>query len=110
MKEKNLREVLEKCSKTGLIQIIIKASKLTYPTFPWTEMIGEIRLDEIEAKIDVNLSEGRELTRKFCEMAENQHNYSNNEVLEIRIALAKNHKEWKQLSIRQDKILKELYG
>lgn len=110
MKENNFRELLEKCSKAGLIQIIMKASKLTYPTFPWTEMIAEIKLNEIEAKIGTNLAEGRKLTRKFSEMAENQHNYSDIEVLEIRIALAKNHKEWKQLISRQDKILKELYG
>ncbi len=110
MKEKNLREFLEKCSKEELIKIIMRASKLTYAAFPWIETIAETRLDEIEAKINANLFEGKELTRKFSEMAENQHNYSNKEVLEIRIALAKNHEKWKQLNSKHDKIFKELYG
>lgn len=109
MKEKNLREFLEKCSKAELIKVVLKASDMTFTSFPWLTMIAEIRLDEVEAKIETNLAEGRELTRKFSEMAENQHNYSNNEVLEIRIALTKNHEKWKQLISRQDKILKELY-
>lgn len=110
MKEKNLREVLEKCSKAELIEIIIKAKGLTFATSSWVEIINEARLDEIESRIDANLAEGKELTRKFSEMAKNQRNYTDDDVLKIRIALAKNHKEWKQLSIRQDKILKELYG
>lgn len=110
MKEKNLREALEKCSKAELTQIITRASNMTFTTFPWLEMIAEIRLDEIEKKIDANLAEGKELTRKFSEIAENQHIYSNDEVLRIHIALAKNHKEWKRLNSEYDKISKELYG
>lgn len=89
MKEKNLRESLEKCDKAELIQIIMKASKLTYPAFPWAEMIAEIRLDEVEAKIKTNLAEGKELTHKFSEMAKNPHNYTYDEIMEIRAALAK---------------------
>ena len=110
MNKKNLREVLGKCSKAELIQIIMKASGMTFTTFPWMKMIAEIRLNEIESKINANLVEGKGLTYKFGEMAENQHNYTNDEVLKIRIALAKNRKEWKQLNSKYDKIFKELYG
>jgi hypothetical protein len=109
MKEKNLREALEKCSKAELIQIIMRASNWTYAAFPWMEIIGEIRLNEIESGIDANIAEGKELARKFSEMAKNPNNYSENEILEIRIALAKNQKEWERLNMKHDKIFKELY-
>lgn len=110
MKEKNLREILEKCTKEELIKTITRASKLTYATFPWMEIISEIRLNEVEAKINANLAKGKELSRKFSEMAANQHNYTNDEVLEIRIAIAKNHEEWKRLDGNYDKFFKELHG
>ena len=110
MKEKNLREVLEKCSKEELIKTILRVAGQIYSISTWKEVIGEIRLDEIEAKIDVNLSEGRELTRKFSEMAKNSHNHTYDEIMEIRVAIAKNHKEWKQLDRKYNKISKELYG
>lgn len=110
MKEKNPLESLEKCSKEELIKIIMRASDLTYATFPWLGIIAEVRLDEIQSKIDANLSEGKQLTHKFREMAENQHNYSYDEILEIRIALAKNHEKWKRMDDKYNKIFKELYG
>lgn len=110
MKEKNLNEVLEKCSKTELIQVVIKASGMTYAAFPWLKMIGEIRLNELEAKIDANLAESKELTRKFSEIAKNPSCYSRDENLKVHIALAKNHKEWEQLNRKYDRISKELYG
>lgn len=110
MKEKNLREVLEKCSKTELIKAVLKASELTCATFPWLEMIGEIRLGEIEAKIDANLDESKKLSCKFNEIYQNPNRYTDNDVLKFRIALARNHKEWKQLNSKHDKISKEIYG
>jgi|GEM_PF-6036393 hypothetical protein len=110
MKEKNLREALEKCSKAELIKIIIRASNWTYAAFPWMEMIGEIRLNEIESRIDSNISEGKELTRKFGEMTKNPSCYSEDEILKVRITLAKNQKEWERLNMKHDKISKELYG
>lgn len=110
MKEKNLREVLEKCSKAELVKVVLKASELTYTTFPWLKMIGEIRLEEIEAKIDANLDESKKLSCKFNEIYQNPHRHTDNDALKIRIALARNHKEWKQLNSKHDKISKELYG
>lgn len=110
MKEKNLREVLEKCSKAELIKIIIKASKLTYATFPWIGIITGARLNGVEAKIDANLAESKELTHKFSEMAEAPQKYTNREVVETRIAIAKNHEDWERLNKKYDKISKELYG
>ncbi|MCM1530516.1 MAG: hypothetical protein NC093_11050 [Alistipes sp.] len=110
MTENNLREALKKCTKEELIKTIMKASKLTYATFPWSEMVAEIRLDEIGAKIDANLTEGEQLTNKFSEMAKAPHNYSCEEILKIRIALAENHKKWEYLNSKYDRIFKELYG
>lgn len=109
MKEKNLREILEKCSKNELIEAIMKSGKMTRATLPWLKIIAEIRLHEIDEKVEANLAKGEELTRKFSEMSENLHNYTNDEVLKIRIALVKNHKEWEQLNRKYDKISKELY-
>ena len=106
MKEKNLREVLEKCSKAELVKVVLKASELTYTTFPWLKMIGEIRLEEIDA----NLDESKKLSCKFNEIYQNPHRHTDNDALKIRIALARNHKEWKQLNSKHDKISKELYG
>ncbi len=110
MKEKNLREVLDKCSKEELVKTILRVAGQIYSISAWKEVIGEIRLDEIEAKINANLSEGRELTRKFSEMAKNPHNYTYDEITETRIALAKNHEKRKRLNSEYDKISKELYG
>lgn len=110
MKEKSLREALEKCSKAELMQIIIKASEFTYAAFPWIKMISEIKLGEIEAKIDANLAESKKLTNKLNETIENQHDCSDEEVLKLRIALVKNHKEWERLNMNYNKISKELYG
>lgn len=110
MKENNLRKVLEKCSKEELIKIVMKASGMTRAVFPWLRIISEIRLGEIEAKIDANLSQGRELTCTFNAMVKNPHNYSNDDVMKVRIALAENHKEWEQLDRKYDRISKELYG
>ena len=105
MKEKNLREVLEKCSKEELIKTILRVAGQICGISTW-----KIRLDEIEAKIDTNLVKGEELTHKFSEMAKKPHNYTYDEIMEIRVAIAKNHEEWKQLDRKYNKISKELYG
>ena len=105
MKEKNLREVLEKCSKEELIKTILRVAGQICGISTW-----KIRLDEIEAKIDTNLAKGEELTHKFSEMAKKPHNYTYDEIMEIRVAIAKNHEEWKQLDRKYNKISKELYG
>lgn len=110
MKEKNLREALEKCSKNELIEAIVKSGGMTRATLPWLKIIAEIRLHEIDEKIETNLAESEKLTHKFSEMAKNPHNYTNDEVLKVRIALVKNHKEWEQLNRKHDKICNELYG
>lgn len=110
MKEKDLREVLGKCSKAELIEIIMKSSELTYATFPWMEIIAEIRLDQIEAEIKTILAEGKELTCKLKNIPKNQCNLADSETLQICIALNKNHKKWKQLNSKHDKICKEIYG
>lgn len=109
MKEKNLREILEKCSKAELVKVVLEASARTRATFSWMKIIGEIRLGEIETKIDANLAEGKKLTNKFSEMAKHPQNYTDDDVLKFRIALARNRKEWKRLNDKYDKISKELY-
>lgn len=110
MKEKNFREALKKCSRAELIEIIIKAKGMVFATTPWLEIIAEARLDETESRINVNLAEGEKLSCKLNEMAKNPHNYTNDDMLKIRIALAKNHKEWKRLNEKYNKVSKELYG
>lgn len=110
MKEKNLREVLEKCSKAELIKVVLKASGMTFTSFSWSAMIAEIRLDEVDAKIEVNLAKGEELNRKLKNIPENRRNFTDDETLQIFIALKKNHEEWKQLNRKHDKLFKELYG
>lgn len=47
MKEKNLREALEKCSKAELIEIIVKAADLRYTAFSWLDLVSEIKLNKI---------------------------------------------------------------
>ncbi len=108
-KAPELPDVLKKCSKAELIQIITRASKLTCATFLWMEMISEIRLSEIESRINANVDKSKELTRKFSEMAKNPNCHSKDEILNIRIALAKNHEEWERLNSKYERIFKELY-
>lgn len=59
MKEKNLREVLENCSKAEQVEVVMKTSGMTFTSFSWLTMISEIRLDEVEAKIEANLAESK---------------------------------------------------
>lgn len=110
MREKNLREVLEKCSKAELVEVVMKASGMTLAPFSWLTMISEIRLDEVKAKIEANLAESEELTRKLDNIPENQRNFTDSETRQIYIALKKNHDEWKMLNKKYDKFSKELYG
>lgn len=110
MKENNLREVLEKCSKNELIEAIVRSGGMTRATIPWLKIIAEIRLHEVEAKLEANLTERKELILKLSETAKKPQNYSNDEILKLHIALAKNHKNWKRLDSEYDKISKELYG
>ena len=46
-----LHEVLQKCSKSELIDVILRAQRLTYSTFPWIELISESRLN-VTKKMD----------------------------------------------------------
>ncbi len=110
MQEKNLREVLEKCSKAELVEVVVKASGMTFTSFSWLTMISEIRLDEVEAKIEANLAESEELTRKLKNIPENRRNFTDSETRQVYIALKKNHDEWKMLDKKYNKISKELYG
>ena len=110
MKEKDLRKALEKCSKAELIEVIVKAEEMTFTTFSWFKMIAEIKLEEIEAKIDANLAENEKLTRKFREIVNERCNYDINGAIKIHDALNNNHTEWEQLNREYDKLSKELYG
>ncbi|MDE5936878.1 MAG: hypothetical protein K2G83_05690 [Ruminococcus sp.] len=65
MTKTELTELLELCTKAELIEVILKASELTYPTFPWKHIVAEIRTDAIEKKIDANLEKLEVLKKKF---------------------------------------------
>ncbi len=110
MQEKNLREILEKCSKAELVEVVMKASGMIFTSFSWLTMIAEIRLDEVEAKIEANLAESKELTRKLENIPENRRNFTDSETRQVYIALKKNHDEWKRLNKKYNKFSKELYG
>lgn len=105
-----LYEVLQKCSKSELIDVILRAQRLTYATFPWIELISEIKLNSIEALIDANLAELNKLNEKLKAIPEEKRVISNDEARNIMIALHDNNKEYFKLQKRHDKVFKEIYG
>ena len=90
--------------------MIIRAQRLTYATFPWIELISEIKLNSIEALIDANLAELNKLNEKLKAIPEEKRVISNDEARNIMIALHDNNKEYFKLQKRHDKVFKEIYG
>lgn len=109
-KAAGLREVLLKCSKLELIELIIKAEGLTYATFPWMKLISEIRLNKIEALIDANLAELNRLNEKLRAVPEERRIISDDETRNILTAIHNNNTEYFKLQKKHDKIFKEIYG
>lgn len=105
-----LRDVLQKCSKAELIEVIIKAEGLTYTTFPWLKLVSEIRMNSIEALIDANLAELNKLNEKLKAVPEERRVISDDEARNVMIAIHDNNKEYFKLHKRHDKVFKEIYG
>lgn len=105
-----LHEVMQKCSKSELIDVILRAQRLTYITFPWINLISEIKLNSIEASIDANLAELNKLNEKIRAIPEERRVISDDEYRNIMIAICDNNKEYSKLQKRHDKLFKEIYG
>ncbi len=111
MKEKNLREVLEKCSKAELIEIVVELNKYQVSTFHSTvEIVMTRKINAIDKKIDENITRSNALRDKLNAIPENERNIYNDEVRELVIAFNDNVAEFLRLNKRRDKLEKELYG
>lgn len=110
MTKTQLIKLLKSCSKAELTEIILKASELTYPTFPWKHIIvAEIRTETIEKKIDANLEELEVLKKKFEAIPEEKRIIGNDEALNLRIEISKKSLEFRRLNKQRKKIEKELH-
>lgn len=105
-----LHEVLQKCSKSELIDVILRAQRLTYSTFPWIELISESRLNVTEKMVDENLSELKKLNEKLKSIPVEQRIISNDEARNTMIALRDNNTRYFKLQRKYDEIFHELYG
>lgn len=110
MQEKNLREVLEKCSKAELVEVAVELSKYQLSTFRSpVEIVMIKRIDTIDKKIDENFAQSKILREKFNVIPECERNISNDDVRNLAIAINNNTAEYLRLSKRRDKLEKELY-
>lgn len=110
MKEKNLREVLEKCSKAELVEVAVELSKYQLSTFRSpVEIVMIKRIDTIDKKIDENFAQSKILREKFNAIPECERNIFNDDVRNLAIAINNNTAEYLRLSKRRDKLEKELY-
>lgn len=109
MIETELTKLLKSCSKSELTEVILKASELTYPVFPWKSIITGIRTETIEKKINANLAEIKVLQEKFNSIPEDERVVRNDKALNLRIEISKKMLEFRRLNKQRDKIEKEFY-
>ncbi len=111
MKEKNLREVLEKCSKAELIEVAVELNKYQVSTFRSSvEIVLTKRINAIDKKIDENIAQFAILREKLEAIPKCKRNISNGDVRELTIAINDNATEYIRLNEHRDKLEKELYG
>lgn len=111
MKEKNLRKILEKCSKAELIEAAVELSKCQTSAFhSLAEIVMTKRLDAIDKKLDANLAQLKILNKKLRSIPESERHINNGNVRELMTAINNNMIEYSKLSNQRDKLEKELYG
>lgn len=108
-KAAELRDVLLKCSKAELIEVIIRAEGFTYTTFPWTSFVSEVRADSIDKIIEENISEANSLNEKLKSIPAERRVISDNETRNVMIAIHNNNSRYFKLQRKQEKIFHELY-
>ncbi len=109
MTKTELTKLLKSRSKAELTEIVLRASELASPTFPWKQIVAEIRTDAIKKKIDANLEKLEVLKKKFEAIPEEKRIIGNDEALNLRIEISKKLLEFRRLNEQHDKIEKELY-
>ncbi len=110
MKEKKLRECLEKCSKAELIEIAVEFRKYQVSTFRSSvEIVMTKRIDAIDKKIDENIARFAMLREKLDAIPKCKRNISNGDVRELTIAINDNATEYIRLNEQRDKFEKELH-
>lgn len=108
-KAAELRDVLLKCSKAELIEVIIRAEGFTYTTFPWTSFVSEVRADSIDKMIEENISEANSLNEKLKSIPAERRVISDNETRNVMIAIHNNNSRYFKLQRKKEKIFHELY-
>ena len=111
MKEKNLRKILEKFSKSELIEIAVEVNKCQASALRSSvEIAMTKRIDAIDKKIDENIAQFALLRGKFDAIPECKRNISNGDVRDLAIEINDNAAEYTRLNEQRDKLVKELYG
>lgn len=111
MKEKNLREVLEKCTKSELIEVAVEFSKYQLLTVHSpVEIVMTKRIDAIDKKMDENYAQFKALSEKLNAIPENKRVAGNDHARNIMIAINDNTSEYLKLIKWRDKLEKQLYG
>lgn len=105
-----VHELLQKCSKEVLIDLIIRAMNLTYATFPWQELIGNAKIAVIDRKIEEAKAKSDELRKQLDTLPENEKVLTNHNALQLMIDLKKSNDEYMKLLNRYIAIEKEIYG
>lgn len=109
MTKTELTELLESCTKAELIEVILRASELASPTFPWKQIVAIIKTKMIKRKTDEKLDELEVLLEKLRSVPEERRIIENDEALNLRIEISKKLLEFRRLNEQHDKIEKELY-
>ncbi len=109
MTKTKLTELLESCTKAELIEVILKASELVPPTFPWKQIAAIIKTEIIKSKTDEKLDELEILLEKIQSIPEERRIIENDEARNLITAINNNLTECNKLYNQQNKIEKELY-
>ncbi|MBQ8297094.1 MAG: hypothetical protein IJX77_04855 [Ruminococcus sp.] len=105
-----LREKLQKCSKSELIEVVMRAFELTYPTFSWLELVGKAKITVTDQKLEETKAEGERLRKQLNDLPESKRNLSNPQALEIYAAIRKCDAKYMKLLNQCIKLEKETYG
>lgn len=108
MTKAKLTKLLKTCSKSELTEIILKASERNV-FFSWDSIISEIKLSEIDKKIDANLEEFTALIARIESLPKEKRVIGNDEARNLQIEINNNLLKYRRLNDRRDKIEKKLY-
>lgn len=105
--EAKLREVLEKCSKSELIESVVELSKYSILSCHSSiEIVIAQRIATIDKKIDENMKKSKLLSEKYKAIPDNKRTIGNDYARNLMIECNNNTLEYLKLSKQRDKLEK----